>query len=251
MRTGELEACKKTVFRQNFLNRSAVPKEIEYCNDSGKLGAVKFFLTSIALANNISLVQLCTGLKAWLLNTNDKKKGLILCGETDSGKSFLANLLLSGFGQFEIGYFQCSMGPNPSSFMFQGLVNTLIYRCDEMVFEYMGLVQVMKQLLEGSRSLTVDQKFKDSISLPARPVVITMNSRGREDILKFLPTEFGAFETRSLILFMGKPLVQLMGGKTQVGALSKCGPEMLFQICSIGEELSNHEGDLESFAIYA
>ena len=56
----------------------------------------------------------------------------------------------------EVGYFNCPTGPQPSSFMLQQLTNCLAYRCDEMIFEKLGVLQTMKQLLEGSSTLHND-----------------------------------------------------------------------------------------------
>ena len=71
----------------------------------------------------------------WLFNRNHKKRGLILCGPSDKGKSFLGNILYGNYKQHETGYFNCPTGPQPSSLMLQQLTNCLAYTCDEMMFE--------------------------------------------------------------------------------------------------------------------
>nr|XP_047144589.1 uncharacterized protein LOC124818111 [Hydra vulgaris] len=149
----DLEIIKKTKFRQIYLKQRYVDvltPRIVISNNKSRLGALMFFLSNIALQNQISVNRLKQLLCNFIFNLNHKKRGLILCGPSDSGKTFLANLLYSSFKPHEIGYSNCPTGLNPSSFLLQALSNCLAYRCDEMVFEHLGVIQLMKQLLEGS-----------------------------------------------------------------------------------------------------
>ena len=103
-------------------------------------GFINYFLKLIAEENDIGLDTLKKNLANWLFNQNQKKRGLILCGPSDIGKSFFANLLYGQYEPHEIGYFNCPTGPLPSSFMLQQLTNCLAYRCDEMIFENLGVL---------------------------------------------------------------------------------------------------------------
>ena len=185
MNTADLESSKKTIFRQVYLQeryKSPLQNRITQSTDQNKLGALTFLLMHIAHQNSTTVTTIKKELCNFIFNKNNKKKGLILCGPSDSGKLFVANLLYSLFKPYEIGYFNCPTGPNPSPFLLQSLTNSIAYRCDEMVFEHLGVIQMIKQLLEGSHTLTTDVKYKDSMTIDAHPTIITMNATSKHDI---------------------------------------------------------------------
>ncbi|XP_047137287.1 uncharacterized protein LOC124813806 [Hydra vulgaris] len=228
----DLEIIKKTIFRQVYLqqrNIDVLTPRIVVSNNKKRLGALMFFLSNIALQNQISVNRLKQLLCNFIFNLNHKKRGLILCGPSDSGKTFLANLLYSNFKPHEIGYFNCPTGPNPSAFLLQALSNCLAYRCDEMVFEHLGVIQLMKQLLEGSNTLTTDVKNKDAMPIDPHPTLITMNSTSKADILKWHPSEYQAFENRCTILFLGTPLLNIFNDK-ELQEINTCGSELLYML---------------------
>ena len=165
-------------------------------------------------------------LKRWMLNLNHKKHGLILIGETDSGKSFLADLLLSIFNCYEIGYFQCPMSSHVSPFLFQGLINKSVFRCDELVLEQLGFLQSFKQLTEGSTTLQTDVKYKDSLPIDGRPVIVTMNGSDPRSLVKFHPGEFNALNNRCFFIQMDDRLADMFNNKQldqlRAGALVLC-----------------------------
>ena len=205
----QIESTKKLLFRQNFLMRSQVYAEkfkdlsdnSVYVSPSLRGGWLSF-LDKLATRNGLSREQLMVSLRRWLENSNGKKKGLILIGKSDSGKTFLADCLLSVFDKSDVGYFQCPMGQNVSTFMYANLLNKEAYRCDEFILEHAGVLQSFKQLTEGSNTLQTDVKYKDSTHIDPRPVVVTMNGDGREDVVKWFSTEFVAIQNRCLILLM-------------------------------------------------
>ncbi|XP_047142739.1 uncharacterized protein LOC124817009 isoform X1 [Hydra vulgaris] len=228
----DLEIIKKTIFRQVYLqqrNIDVLTPRIVVSNNKSRLGALMFFLSNIALQNQISVNRLKQLLCNFIFNLNHKKRGLILCGPSESGKTFLANLLYSNFKPHEIGYFNCPTGPNPSAFLLQALSNCLAYRCDEMVFEHLGVIQLMKQLLEGSNTLTTDVKYNDAMLIDPHPTLITMNSTSKFDILKWHPSEYQAFENRCTILFLGTPLLNIFNDK-ELQEINTCGPELLYML---------------------
>ena len=199
-----------------------------------EMGLVNFFLKQIADENQIGIESLQNQLGMWLFNRNHKKRGLILCGPSDTGKSFLGKLLYGIYQPHEIGYFNCPTGPQPSSFMLQQLTNCLAYRCDEMIFENLGVLQTIKQLLEGSSTLHTDVKYNEPNKVDPRSVLITMNATYKNEIFKWHPQERQPFENRCLILFMSQRLASFLN-KNEIEFLSQCSHElyaMLFESVS-------------------
>ena len=98
------------------------------------------------------------------------------------------------------------MSNHISPFFFQGPINKLVYRCDELVLEQLGMVQAFKQLAEGSKTLQTDVKFKDVPPVDGRPVIVTMNGLSSKDIVKCFPTEYAAIENRCYFIQMDEPL---------------------------------------------
>ena len=205
----QIESTKKLLFRQNFLMRSEIySQKFKDLSDScvyispSLRGGWLSFLDKLATRNNMTREHLMVSLRRWLENSNGKKKGLILIGKSDSGKTFLADCLLSVFDKSDVGYFQCPMGQNVSTFMYANLLNKEAYRCDEFILEHAGVLQSFKQLTEGSSTLQTDVKYKDSTHVDPKPVVVTMNGDAREDVVKWFSTEFVVIQNRCLILLM-------------------------------------------------
>lgn len=111
----------------------------------------------------------------WYFKLNHKKFGLICYGQTNSGKSLLADLLTSQYREWEIGTFSYPPGTHVSQFYLDKLLNTHIYRCDEIVFENLNIVQKMKNLSEGSRLLDIDVKYKSKMQITPAPVIMNLN----------------------------------------------------------------------------
>ena len=251
-----LESLKRTIFRQNYLiiqNSNMLENRVNINSVNVKeyeLGLVNFFLKQVADENQMSMESLKKSLGNWLFNKNHKKRGLILCGPSDTGKSFFANLLYGMYQAHEVGYFNCPTGPQPSSFMLQQLKNCLAYRCDKMIFENLGLLQTMKQLLEGSSTLHTDVKYKEPIKVDPRSVLITMNASYKNEIFKWHPQELKPFENRCLILFMGNRLINLLKSN-EIEFLSQCSNVLyciLFKSISCNKE---KEINLDKYIMYS
>ena len=231
----QIESTKKLIFRQNFLLRSQTyVAKFEELSDptvtvsSSLRGGWLSFLDQIARRNAISREHLMVCLRRWIMNSNGKKKGLILIGRSDSGKTFLADCLLSVFDKSDIGYFQCPMGQNVSTFMYANLLNKEAYRCDEFILEHAGVLQSFKQLTEGSSTLQTDVKYKDSTHVDPKPVVVTMNGDAREDVVKWFSTEFTTLQNRCLILLMDMRLKDMYTNK-QLDQL-RAGADVLLRL---------------------
>ena len=108
------------------------------------------FLKTIALENNSYFAKLVQLLSRWYFCRNYKKFGILCYGATNNGKTLLADLLCSEYKDWEIGAFSCPPWTKVSQFHLDNLLNTFLYRCDEMVFENISIVQHIKNLSEGS-----------------------------------------------------------------------------------------------------
>ena len=251
-----LEQMKKIQFRQNFLmsrsnvrltSRLTLPKSEKLL--CGLKGGWKTFVDAVAAANGLSRNSLLYNLGRWVMNMEQKKKGLILIGASDSGKTFFADCLLSGFHASEVGYFQCPMSNNVSNFMYANLINKLVYRCDEFFLEQLGVLQSFKQLTEGSRTLQTEIKYKDAINVDPRPVVVTMNGACRSDVVKYHSQEWTAIKNRCLILKMEAPL-QSMFTNLQLDSLRKGAHVLLSLVLENTKDVSGVSKGVEEFEDY-
>lgn len=217
-----LETKKKTIFRQNYLAQPNLAYPSHFPDVSwAQMGAMNFYLRKIADQNSMSCDSLKQRLSDWLFNVNPKKKGLILYGTTDAGKSFFANLLTGCIKPEYIGHFNCPLSNNVSSFFLQACINTYIYRCDEFCFKQEGVVQCMKQLLEGSNCLNSDVKYRDATKIEPKPTVMTMNGDSLADIFKWFPLEEENFHTRCLILSFHTKLTSIFP-RSELGLIENC-----------------------------
>ena len=150
----------------------------------------------------------------------------------------------------EIGYINCPTGAQPSSFMLQQLTNYILYRCDEMIFENLGVLQTMKQLLEGSSTLHTDVKYEEPIKVDPRSVLITMNATYKNEVFKWHPQERQPFESRCLILFMSQRLSNILN-KNEIEFLSQCSHvlyAMLFKAVSYNKKT---DINLDKYIMYS
>ena len=253
----QLESTKKLLFRQNYLLRSETyVRKFEELSDPSITvsphlrGGWLSFLDRIARQNNLSRETLMVSLRHWLMNSNGKKKGLILIGKSDSGKTFLADCLLSVYDKSDVGYFQCPMGNNVSTFMYANLLNKEVYRCDEFILEHAGVLQSFKQLTEGSSTLQTDVKYKDSTHVDPKPVVVTMNGESREDVVKWFSSELQAVQNRCLILLMDMRLKDMYTNK-QLDQL-RAGAESLLRMLftTYIDTVNNEEQSLSEYNDY-
>ena len=171
-------------------------------------GTFAQFVSSIASENNLSVKELMENKYGVLEGRKGKVNTLILIGKSDSGKSTFADILLSAFHNYEIGNFKTPIKGSGNTFWLENLPGTDVYRAEECVIEQLDVAQILKSLFEGNPNLEVEVKYKAPIVLPKRPVVVTMNGECREDVTKFISSEFMAFQNRSLIITMTKPLTE-------------------------------------------
>ena len=136
-----------------------------------------------------------------------KKNAIILIGASDSGKSSLADILCTPYLSHEIGNCKIPMRVAGNTFWLENLPGTEIYRCEEAYLDQIDLVQIMKSLLEGNANLEADVKYKSPITIPKRPVILTMNGKHRSDDV-FFSSEVDAIANRSIILVMDRHISQ-------------------------------------------
>lgn len=94
MQPNQLETLKKTIFRQNYLvaaKNYELPKRetLSYLYTS----AVIRLLETVAEENCMTVNELSTILANWAFNLNPKRKGIVLFGRSNSGKTFLSSLM--------------------------------------------------------------------------------------------------------------------------------------------------------------
>ena len=178
MNPSQVEGYKKLIFAHNFksVNKTFERPRIFEIRDRNRLGIVCRFLKTIALENATYFGKLVKLLSEWYLCRNHKKYGILMYGNTNSGKTLLSGLICSEYRDWEIGGFSCPPGTNVSQFHLDNLLNTFLYRCDEMVFENISIVQRMKNLLEGSRLMDTDVKYKSKQQILPNPTIISMNA---------------------------------------------------------------------------
>lgn len=208
MNPAQVEGYKKLIFVHNF---KAVSRDFERppvfeIRDRNRLGIVCRFMKTIALENNTYFAKLIKWLSQWYFCQNHEKFGILCYGATNSGKSLFADLLYSEYQDWEIGGFSCPPGTNVSQFHLDNLLNTLIYRCDKMFFENISIVQRMKNLLEGSRLMDTDVKYKSKQQVLPNPTLISMNGKTLHFVFKWCSEEVEPFRSRCIFLKMNIPL---------------------------------------------
>ena len=167
-------------------------------------------LEEVARQNNISVEEIAYQLLATMSLNNGKKKGVIILGTTNSGKSFFADLLTSMFDDFEVGVWKTPEGQNVSNFLFADLLGKSVGRCEELVVETTGMVQSLKSLLEGNRSFKTEIKYKDSRRVGNIPIVITMNGYSSADIVQFHGSELTAILNRVFLLIFKGDIMDIL-----------------------------------------
>ena len=249
MNPSQLEGYKKLIFIHNFkrIPSTFTRPQVFQIGDRNRLGICCRFIKTVALENGISFDNLAKQLTRWYFVRNHKKYGIILYGTTNSGKTLFADLLCSQYKDWEIGAFSCPPGINVSQFHLDALLNTFLYRCDEMIFENICIVQRMKNLLEGSRLMDTDVKYKSKQQIPPNPTIISMNGKTEASIFKWCHEELEPFKGRCLFLKMNIPLHHRVGS----GAfkyLGDSGKEFIYILTKT--DLSSREDEVVNTGNY-
>ena len=141
---------KKLIFVHNFkeVQKSFEQPFVISFRSRNRLQIICRFSWTITLENTANVNDFTTQLSKWYSQLNHKKLGLIINSTTNSGKSLLADLLISMYKVWEVGTFNRPPGKQVNQFFLDNLINTFVYRCDEMVVEHLPIVQLMKNLLQ-------------------------------------------------------------------------------------------------------
>ena len=147
-----------------------------------------------------------------MLNSRySKRNAIVFIGQSDSGKTFFSNLLLSVLPSYCIGNFNPPTTVVTNTFWLQDLHNKDFYRSDELVIDRPDTAQSIKVLLEGNDNLKVEVKYKDAINLTRRPVVATCNGKRKSDFWQHISSEKEALNNRCYICLMNQLLVNRFG----------------------------------------
>ena len=229
MNPSQVEGYEKLIFVHNFQKLKATfefPKIFEI-RDRNRLGICCRFLKTMALENQKSTVELTTELTRWYFCMNHKKFSLLCFGHTNSGKSLLVDLLCLQFEEWQIGVFSCPPGTTVCQFYLDGLLNTFVYRCDEIIFKNLSIVQKMKNLLEGSRLLDTDVKCKSKQQILPAPTIINMNGSTVASVFKWCHEEADAFRSRCVFIKMNIPLKHRID-QGDIKFLANSGKEFIY-----------------------
>lgn len=131
------------------------------------------------------------------------------------------------YNVWKVGTFNCPPGTQVNQYFLDNLMNTFVYRCDEMVFEHLPVVQLMKYLLEGSKILNTDIKYKVKQHIEAVPVFINVNVSSLPSTFKWGHEEEPAFETTCLFLKMKLALKHRVK-ETEFQFLGDSGHELIY-----------------------
>ena len=159
-----------------------------------EIALITAFLTTISNANNTTIQELCYNLVSVVNQDWHKIRTLLCIGSSDTGKSLLVNLLTNVFEPYEQGVISPPTSNQLSNFWLQDLVGKSVYGCEELKIEFKGVLQRIKQLMEGNKELDTPIKFGDNKALKLKPLVITMNGDHKGDIVGPYHEEFDAVE---------------------------------------------------------
>ena len=209
-----LQTCKRVAFNQNllfdkdtYLQRIESFPALEELRNRDQatqleIALITAFLTTISNADSTIVQELCFNLVS-VVNQDWHKVWTLLCiGSSDTGKSLLANLLTNVFQSYEQGVISPPTSNQLSDFWLQDLVGKSIYGCEELTIEFKGVLQRIKQLMEGNKELDTPIKFGNNKALKPKPLVITMNVDHKGDIVGPYHEEFDAVNNRCVILLM-------------------------------------------------
>ena len=213
----QTETIKKNIFQ---MNRQTVPmkeygdpyehkdysKVLEDQSIVEGLAVALQFIKSVAAENNETIEEMMGEIYSILKSQTGKRNTVVFLGASDSGKTTFANLLTSGYFPWEIGNFKTPVKSATSTFWLESLPGTDIYRCEEFCLSDYDTAQIMKSLFEGNPNLEADIKYKSPITVPKRPLIVTMNGHHKRDITRHISSEYFAFENRSKIIVMNESL---------------------------------------------
>ena len=167
------------------------------------------FLEIVSHANFYHRTELLNNIFDVLLMKNNKKITLGFIGPSNTGKTFLADVICGSFNSFEIGNILPPAKDTLDTFWLSNCVYSSIKRMEEFFIPTVAICNAFKQLLEGNKNQVANVKYKDNLNLPTTPTILTMNGQYKTDITKFCSNEYDAIANRCYLYILNQPLEQM------------------------------------------
>ena len=154
------------------------------------------------------LIYISTVLRnpAYFKRTDAQKRGLILRGKTNSGKSTFADTFCYYYPHYSIGYFFAPEVIGSNNVLLMKLPRKHMYRGDEIIIENFTALQRFKKLAENCNNLETDVKYKEAVHVTSRPTTITCNGDKPGDLCPHFSSKIDAIKNRCFFIMMRKTL---------------------------------------------
>ena len=137
---------------------------------------------------------------------NNKRITLGFIGPSNTGKTFLADIISGSFNSFEIGNILPPSKDTLDTFWLSNCVYASIKRMEEFFIPTQSICNAFKQLLEGNRNQIANVKYKDNLNLPTTPTILTMNGNSKTDITKFCSNDYDAIANRCYLYMLNQTM---------------------------------------------
>ena len=164
-------------------------------------GIFNEFLQIISCSNFNSRNDLLKNIFDVLLTRDNKKMTIGFIGPSNTGKTFLADIVCGSFNAFEIGNIIPPAKDILSEIWLANCVYASIKRMEEFFIPTQAIFNAFKQLLEGNTNQIANVKYKDNLNLPCSPTVLTMNGIYKTDIINFVPMTTMQLLTELIFIF--------------------------------------------------
>ena len=172
-------------------------------------GIFNEFLEIVSHNNFYNRSELLNNIFDVLLMNNNKKITLGFIRPSNTGKTFLADIITGSFNSFEIGNILPPAKDTLDTFWLSNCVYASIKRMEEFFIPTQAICNAFKQLLEGNKNQIANVKYKDNLNLPTTPTILTMNNTYKTDITKFCSNDYDAIANRCYLYILNQPLNQL------------------------------------------
>ena len=226
-----LEASKKQMFqivRETRKEKSYTDRCREYSNigsmddhSDGELIALSTaceIFDSIAQENGIKFEEFITNIFKIMEMKLHKKNTLVFIGSSNSGKSFLGDLICAHYTEDEVGKTALPPTRNANQFWLESLVGTSVYRMEECFCAEETQLNDIKKLFEGNPALEANIKHKTAVTIHRKPVIVTMNGNDEADLTRGIQRERNTMKNRCFIYKMNKNIEE----RYTEGSLATC-----------------------------
>ena len=212
--TNQIIAKGLTVAQSSFTPISFLDKFNDTIIDNSKnikrlTGLFNEFLEIISHSNFYNRTELLNNIFDVLLMKNNKKITLGFIGPSNTGKTFIADIITGSFNSFEVGNILPPSKDTLDTFWLSNCVYSSIKRMEEFFIPTQAICNAFKQLLEGNKNQIANVKYKDNLNLPTTPTILTMNGIYKTDITKHCSNDYDAIANRCYLYILSQPLNQL------------------------------------------